>query len=723
MPPDTVSWTNAGTETISWNVQADDRDFIAFNITPRTGHHLRKAVQNKTVRVNVESDGRRYKTTLPFVTGLLKGESDKEIWITAHLYEPLIDDNSNGVIGAIATLKALRNMAEKGQIELKYSVRVVFASELYGFAAAADHFGGNLSHKVIAGINFDGIPGSKEKSGNRSLDVYEAPDAPGSALNVIIRSVCDAYKAIYPEASFNIFPSRCMDDLALSDLTIGVPMVWFIHGKYKLNYHHNSILSEDYLDINLFFDSLMPAASWVCAAATLTEDTIRAILPDALNYAQAFLKERAADKLRLGTDANKRMQYLYTKEYERILDLTQWADIQEIEDTARKIVLPEPENTFEEEEKKTRPFYDASNTKTWLEYTDEFIFTRLTCGLPTDMTRIKDRRKQKNRGLFIYTTTAELLCRMDGKKTLKTLIEEYEWNKNRIIPDKDIRTYLYSCINLAEHGYLKMEVKNPVREADIKKALCELGIKDGETLVVHSSMSGLGYIEGGTDTVTEAIKNIIGEDGTFMAPIFSNPYIMFDGEVNKSLSFRPYDMRSDGALRDKTITTGEFPKELLKKEGVVRSNHSTHEWLAIGKNARELMEGHGFFDAPAGKTSPLHKALEKDGSVIFFGCRLASNTFLHYLEDIATDIPKPATIKYIDKEGRLRTGFLEKQYPGKRDFYRVSDGEFYDKAIKKGLKIYSAECGIGHIYRIKLRNMYEVGMEMIKEDPYVTVGK
>lgn len=721
--PDTVSWTNAGTETVSWHVQADDRDFIAFNITPRVGHHLRKAVQNETVMVNVESDGRRYETTLPFVTGLLKGESDKEIWITAHLYEPLIDDNSNGVTGAVATLKALRHMSEKGDIKLKYSVRVIFASELYGFASAADYFGGDLSEKTIAGINYDGMPGSKEKGKYRSLSVYEAPEIKGNALNVLLHSVCDAYKNLHTESAFTINSSRCMDDLALGDSTVGVPMTWFIHGKYKLSYHHNSILADDYLDIDLFFDSLIPAASWVCAAASLSGDTIRAILPDALKYAQEFLQERASDCLRFSTDAKKRINYFYKREYERITDFKRWADIPEIYETAQKITVPELKNTFEKEEKNDRPFYDALNTKSWFDYCDEFIFTRLTCGLPTDMTKIKERRKQKMRGMFVYYPVAELLSGMDGKKTLKTIIEEYEWRSNRILPQELIRTCLYECINLAEHGYLRMEAKNTVRRSDIEKAFCKLGIKQGETLVVHSSMSGLGYIEGGADTVKDAIQSVIGEAGTFMVPIFSSPYIMLEGEVNKSLKFRPYDMRPDGALRDKAVTTGEFPKELIKKKGIIRSNHSTHEWLAMGKNAKELMDGHGFFDAPAGETSPLHKALKKNGSVIFFGCRLASNTFLHYLEYIATDIPKPATIKYIIEDGKLKTGFLEKQYPGKRDFYRVSDGEFYDKAIKKGLKIYSAECGIGHIYRIELKNLFDIGMEMIKEDPNVTVGK
>ena len=86
------------------------------------------------------------------------------MWLLAHLYEPLIDDNSSGVIGCIAILKALREMVRQGKIRLKYSVRVVFASEMYGFAAMADHYGGDLSQRTIGAINMDGMNASKEKA-------------------------------------------------------------------------------------------------------------------------------------------------------------------------------------------------------------------------------------------------------------------------------------------------------------------------------------------------------------------------------------------------------------------------------------------------------------------------------------------------------------------------------------------------------------------------------
>ena len=89
---------------------------------------------------------------------------------------------------------------------------------------------------------------------------------------------------------------------------------------------------------------------------------------------------------------------------------------------------------------------------------------------------------------------------------------------------------------------------------------------------------------------------------------------MFEGEVNKSYIFRPFDTRPEGALRDKGIWTGGIPKAMLKHAGIVRSGHYTHEWVAWGKHAEECVRGHGILDAPTGPTSPLARVLERNAA-------------------------------------------------------------------------------------------------------------
>ncbi len=383
---------------------------------------------------------------------------------------------------------------------------------------------------------------------------------------------------------------------------------------------------------------------------------------------------------------------------------------------------PKPENAYRKEERKERPFYAAHNACSWYEYADNFVFGRVGRGFPHDQVKLPLAERKVLPGYILYGEIADIFSRMDGEKTFKTLIDEVEWDKNLYFTENEIKKNIYCCIFLAEAGYLTIKAKTAVTEEDMIASLKALGVKQGETILVHSSLSGIGYIPGGADTVIKALSNAVGEEGTFLVPAFARPYVMFDGEVNKSIVFRPYDTRPDGALRDKTISTGVLAKTMVKRSDVHRSGHATHEWVAIGKDAKDAVSGHGLLDPPAGRTSPLAKVLEKKGSVVFFGCSIASNTFLHYLEEIATDIPKPGVIQYIDADGERKTGFIPRQYPGNRDFYYMPDSKFYAEAVRRGLKIHTAKCGIGTLYRMELENLYEVGMEMIRENPNATVG-
>ena len=54
--------------------------------------------------------------------------------------------------------------------------------------------------------------------------------------------------------------------------------------------------------------------------------------------------------------------------------------------------------------------------------------------------------------------------------------------------------------------------------ADIKNSLYELGIRDGDTIVVHSSLKSFGQVEGGADTVINALTEAVGSEGTVVVP-------------------------------------------------------------------------------------------------------------------------------------------------------------------------------------------------------------
>ena len=49
-----------------------------------------------------------------------------------------------------------------------------------------------------------------------------------------------------------------------------------------------------------------------------------------------------------------------------------------------------------------------------------------------------------------------------------------------------------------------------VTERDIIAALNDVGIRRGDVVIVHSSLKSMGYVEGGADTVIDALLKVLG---------------------------------------------------------------------------------------------------------------------------------------------------------------------------------------------------------------------
>jgi hypothetical protein len=57
-------------------------------------------------------------------------------------------------------------------------------------------------------------------------------------------------------------------------------------------------------------------------------------------------------------------------------------------------------------------------------------------------------------------------------------------------------------------------------QAGVVAALRRLGIKPGDVVLVHSSLSRLGFVAGGVDAVVMGLQEAVGADGTLGAPTF-----------------------------------------------------------------------------------------------------------------------------------------------------------------------------------------------------------
>ncbi|MBP3337020.1 MAG: AAC(3) family N-acetyltransferase [Clostridia bacterium] len=164
-----------------------------------------------------------------------------------------------------------------------------------------------------------------------------------------------------------------------------------------------------------------------------------------------------------------------------------------------------------------------------------------------------------------------------------------------------------------------------VTKNDITKAVKELGIKNGDTILVHSSFKSLGEVDGGAETVICGFLDAIGEEGTLVFPTF----------VQKDFknAYKTWHL-------DKESDVGYLTNYFRLRKGSKRSDQATHSVAASGKMADELTKTHGHTskrfgsmgDTPFAPDSPWEKMYQKNAKIVMLGVSPLYITFRHYAE-------------------------------------------------------------------------------------------
>jgi aminoglycoside 3-N-acetyltransferase len=173
--------------------------------------------------------------------------------------------------------------------------------------------------------------------------------------------------------------------------------------------------------------------------------------------------------------------------------------------------------------------------------------------------------------------------------------------------------------------------------------LRDLGLPEGATVIVHSSLSRLGWVAGGAHAVVLALLRAIGPDGTLVMPTHSrnltepadwgNPPVPEDWWETIRAETPAYDPRvtPTGWMGAVVECFRSFP-------GVLRSAHPTVSFAALGPLAARITEAHALDDG-LGETSPLARLYEADAWVLLLGVGHDNNTSLHLAEYRAA-VPK-----------------------------------------------------------------------------------
>ena len=142
-------------------------------------------------------------------------------------------------------------------------------------------------------------------------------------------------------------------------------------------------------------------------------------------------------------------------------------------------------------------------------------------------------------------------------------------------------------------------------------------------LLVHSSLSGMGWVCGGAVAVIIALQKALGKTGTLVMPThstdLSDPSQWENSSVPESWwqtirqTMPPYDPDLTP-----TRSMGRIAETFRKQNGVLRSAHPQSSFCASGPQASYIIENHSLAFG-MGEHSPLARIYDLHGFVLLLG--------------------------------------------------------------------------------------------------------
>jgi len=164
--------------------------------------------------------------------------------------------------------------------------------------------------------------------------------------------------------------------------------------------------------------------------------------------------------------------------------------------------------------------------------------------------------------------------------------------------------------------------------ADIQKC----GIEAGDSVLVHSSFSKIGFVEGGPKTFIDALLQVIGPSGNLLMP--SSPNAGYQLDYIRNL--KEFDVQNDPSRM------GAVTEYFRKLPGVLRSESPTEPVCCLGPKAEWFTRGHLGEETPYTKNSPFARLAEVNGKILYIGVTLDNaGTSLHLLEDAVANFMFP----------------------------------------------------------------------------------
>ncbi len=268
----------------------------------------------------------------------------------------------------------------------------------------------------------------------------------------------------------------------------------------------------------------------------------------------------------------------------------------------------------------------------------------------------------------------------------------------------------------ATSGYMDHEPGDPavrITRETIADALRAAGLRAGDTVLFHSSLSSMGTVLGGADAVIDGFLDAAGPSGTVAVPALSSWQELKDRR-------RVWDLWS---IPQTPTYCGLIPETFRRRPQAQRSNHYTHSVAAIGPRAAALTANHGaagLRESPWGPgafaaQSPWQRFYDWNVFYCLIGVNCQRLTMVHFVETrlvhraLARAAParRAALLKQV--RGWTRGGVWPNIGTGKR---LVAEERFAEQGL-----LWYGTIGSARLRSMRIRPVVDEWLALAERDP------
>ena len=222
------------------------------------------------------------------------------------------------------------------------------------------------------------------------------------------------------------------------------------------------------------------------------------------------------------------------------------------------------------------------------------------------------------------------------------------------------RTNPYHKLSKKTKKIKKNKKINIINIKKIFKFLEDNHIKKGDLIIVHSSFKNIQESGLNPNQVIDLLLELIGEEGTLAMSARPNFDLDLDNfmtsQQDESIYFYDPDITQSN--------TGILAKELLKRNGSIRSEHPVNSLVAIGPLAKKIMKNNLIDNdsLPHGVNSSWHNCILNKAKILAIGVDLVqSSTITKTVEDVFSN-NWPVNNWYVKKNYIIKSNKVEKKY-------------------------------------------------------------